>query len=146
MTGTSAPTTVLADDASMVDAAWDGDHPIIDPALLARVVGWQLEPEGLCREDACVPLPDHSTIEHPDGVDLTAVADALGRPTLVDVEARMVAVGASAADRQQALVGRQRALVSRLAPDATLLDLEGTQRRLSEWSGTRRLLVAFSSW
>ena len=41
---------------------------------------------------------------------------------------------------------RQRALVNRLAPDATLLDLEGTQRRLSEWSGTRRLLVAFSSW
>ena len=58
---------------------------------------------------------------------------------LVDSDARRVAVGAPASDRQ-------RALGSRLAPDATLLDLEGTQRRLSEWSGTRRLLVAFSSW
>ena len=30
--------------------------------------------------------------------------------------------------------------------DATVLDLQGNRRRLSEWSGTRRLLVAFSTW
>jgi len=58
---------------------------------------------------------------------------------LVDAGARMVAVGAPASERQGALLARQ-------APDATLLDLHGAQRRLSEWSGTRRLLVAFSSW
>jgi hypothetical protein len=139
MAGTADTTTVIAEDASSIDATWDGERPIVDPELLASIVGWELKPEGLCRDDACVPLPDRSAIEHPEGVDLAAVADALDRPVLVDAEARMVAVGAPAADRQRALVGRQ-------APDATLLDLEGTQRRLSEWSGTRRLLVAFSSW
>ena len=139
MAGTADTTTVIAEEATSIDATWDGERPIVDPGLLASIVGWELKPEGLCRDDACVPLPDRSAIEHPEGVDLAAVADALGRPALVDAEARMVAVGAPAVDRQRALVGRQ-------APDATLLDLEGTQRRLSEWSGTRRLLVAFSSW
>jgi hypothetical protein len=139
MTGTADTTTVIAEDAATVDATWDDGRPIVDPLSLTTIVGWELKPEGLCRNEACVPLPDRSAIEHADGVDLTAVADALGRPVLVDSEARMVAVGVPASDRQQALVGRK-------APDATLLDLEGTQRRFSEWSGTRRLLVAFASW
>ena len=139
MTGTADTTTVIAEDAATVDATWDDGRPIVDPLSLTTIVGWELKPEGLCRDEACVPLPDRSAIEHADGVDLTAVADALGRPVLVDFEARMVAVGVPASYRQQALVGRK-------APDATLLDLEGTQRRLSEWSGTRRLLVAFASW
>ena len=139
MTGTADTTTVIAEGAATVDATWDDGRPIVDPLSLTTIVGWELKPEGLCRDEACVPLPDRSAIEHADGVDLTAVADALGRPVLVDSDARMVAVGVTASDRQQALVGRK-------APDATLLDLEGTQRRLSEWSGTRRLLVAFASW
>ncbi|MBC8363422.1 MAG: hypothetical protein H8E59_00290 [Actinobacteria bacterium] len=139
MAETTGSTTVIAEDATSVDVAWDGERPIVDPAALTAIVGWELKPEGLCRDDVCVPLADRSAVEHADGIDLGAVAHALGRPVLVDADARMVAVGAPAADRQQALVGRQ-------APDATLLDLEGTQRRLSEWSGTRRLLVAFSSW
>ena len=139
MTETGHTTTVIAEDATKVDATWDGERPIVDPGLLTAAVGWDLKPEGLCRDAACIPHSDRSALEHPDGVDLAAVAEALGRPVLVDSDARMVAVGAPASDRQ-------RALVNRLAPDATLLDLEGTQRRLSEWSGTRRLLVAFSSW
>ena len=139
MTGTADTTTVITEDAATVDATWDDGRPIVDPLSLTTIVGWELKPEGLCRDEACIPLSDRSALEHPDGVDLAAVAEALGRPVLVDSDARMVAIGAPASDRR-------RALVSRLAPDATLLDLEGTQRRLSEWSGTRRLLVAFSSW
>ena len=102
-------------------------------------MGWELKPEGLCRDVACVPVPDRSVLEHHDGVDLAAVAGALGRPVLVDADARMVAVGAPSADRQRALLDRQ-------APDAALLDLQGAQRSLSEWFGRRRLLVVFASW
>ena len=32
------------------------------------------------------------------------------------------------------------------APEFTLADLDGTQHRSAEWSGLKRLLVAFSSW
>ena len=139
MTASADSTTILAEDVTTLDAAWDGERPIIDSSRLAEIVGWELKPEGLCRDMACVPVPDRSVLEHPDGVDLAVVAGALGRPVLVDADARMVAIGAPAADRQRALLDRQ-------APDAALLDLQGAQRSLSEWSGRRRLLVVFASW
>ncbi len=139
MNETSTPTIVIADDETVVEATWFDDRPVVDPSALEAVLGWNLKPEGLCRGDACVPLPDQSALEHPEGIDLMAAAGTLGRPTLADPDAQMVAIGVPADDRQRALVDRQ-------APDATLLDLDGNQRQLSEWSGTRRLLVAFSSW
>ena len=139
MAATTESTTILAEDVATSDVVWDGDRPIVDPAQLEAILGWDLTADGLCRGDACVLVPDRSALDHPDGVDLAAVAGALGRPVLVDSGARMVAVGAPASERHKALLYRQ-------APDATLLDLHGARRRLSEWSGTRRLLVAFSSW
>ena len=139
MATTAESTTILAEDVATSGVVWDGDRPIVDPAQLETILGWDLRPEGLCRKEACVPVSNWSALDHPDGVDLAAAAGALGRPVLVDAGARMVAVGAPASERQGALLARQ-------APDATLLDLHGAQRRLSEWSGTRRLLVAFSSW
>ena len=84
-------------------------------------------------------MSDRSSLDHPDGVDLSAVADALGRPVLVDADAHLVAIGAPTTHRQQAMGDRR-------APDAAVFDLQGDRRQLSEWSGTRRLLVAFSTW
>ena len=80
-------------------------------------------------------VPD--LVIHPEAVPAAREALEAGAPVLCD--ARMVAVGAPAADRQRALLDRQ-------APDAALLDLQGAQRSLSEWSGRRRLLVVFASW
>ena len=139
MTASADSTTILTEDVTTLDTAWDGERPIIDSSRLAEIVGWELKPEGLCRDVACVLVPDRSVLEHRDGIDLAAVAVALGRPVLVDADARMVAVGAPAVDRQRALLDRQ-------APDAAILDLQGAQRSLSEWSGRRRLLVVFASW
>ena len=129
MTATADTTTILAEDVTTPATIWDGDRPIVDPSHLGSILGWELKPEGLCREDVCVPVPDRSSLDHPDGVDLSAVAEALGRPVLVDADAHLVAIGAATAHRQQAMVDRR-------APDATVLDLQGNRRRLSEWSGT----------
>ena len=81
----------------------------------------------------------HAVGAEVDGVDLSAVADALGRPVLVDADAHLVAIGAATTHRQQAMGDRR-------APDAAVFNLQGDRRQLSEWSGTRRLLVAFSTW
>ena len=140
MTATTDTTlTVLTDEVVTGEVTWDGDHPVVKTNDLRSFIGWELKSEGLCRADRCVPVPDRSTIEHAAGVDLVAVADALDLPTAVDARAGLVAVGIPAAERQ-------RALLDRIASEFTLPDLNGTPHSLSDWSGRKRLLVAFASW
>ena len=105
MTATTEMTlTVLTDEVVAGEVTWDGDHPVVKTDDLRSFIGWELKSEGLCRAGRCVPVPDRSTIEHAAGIDLVAVADALGRPTAVDVRAGLVAVGIPAAERQRALL------------------------------------------
>ncbi len=53
--------------------------------VLARETGWEVKPQGACREERCLPL---STGALQDGrVDLPAFADRLGMPLLHDEQA-----------------------------------------------------------
>ena len=131
--------TILSDQPTETTASVRGDQVVIAAEALVDVLGWELKAEGLCQDDVCVPVADRARLEAADGLDLTAVADALGRPTLVDADAATMVVGAPAAARQGALRDRQ-------APDFTLTDLDGVPRTLAGWTGKKRLLVAFSSW
>ncbi len=136
---TGSTLTVLTERVTTVEATWDDARPVVAVAALPDLVGWELKSEGLCRADACVPLSDRAMVERPGGVDLVAAAAALGRPAVVDVDAGLVAVA-------EPITERHRALYDRIAPDFTLPDLDGTPRSLSDWSGRKRLLVAFASW
>lgn len=131
--------TVIADDTTTVDATIADGRIFLDPDRLPGALGWTLKPEGLCRDDVCVPVRDRAALLHDARVDLAAVADALGRPAVIDTEAGIVAV---ALGREQ----RRDALRSLVAPDFELADLDGMLHRLSEWRGRKRLLHAFSSW
>ena len=106
---------------------------------VARAVDQTLKPEGLCRDDVCVPVRDRNAIELDGGLDLVAVAELLGSPTMIAADEAVVAVGVPAARRQEALERRR-------APDVELPDLDGVDHRLTEWDGRRRLLVAFATW
>jgi hypothetical protein len=70
---------------------------------------------------------------------VAAVAAALGRSTVVDADAGVVAVALPDEARRAALD----ALV---APPFALADLDGTVHDFAEWRGKKRLLVAFASW
>ena len=131
--------TVIADDTSSVDAVVADGRVLLDPERLPDALGWTLKPEGLCRDEVCVPVRDRATLFHAGRLDLTAVADALDRPAVVDADAGIAAVALGSEQRRDAL----RMLV---APDFELADLDGTRHRLSEWRGRKRLLHAFSSW
>ncbi len=130
---------ILADADTQVDAVWHDGRPGVAVADLDTAIGWTLKPEGLCRGDVCVPVADRAALDHPAGVDLVAVADALDRPAVLDESLAAIAIGAPAADRRAALRDRQ-------APDFTLGDLDGVLHSLSGFTGKKRLLVAFSSW
>ena len=99
---------------------------------LARVTGWHVRPEGLCREDRCVPFASAD-----DAVDLAAVARAIGAPLVHDADHGLWALGAEAGGR---------ALTSATAPELVLPDVDGKPFRLSSLRGQKVLLVAWASW
>jgi hypothetical protein len=134
-----APVTIIAEDTVTVDAHFDDGRILVAPSTLPDALGWTLKPEGLCRDDVCVPVREPDALFSRGELDLGAVADALGRPAVVDAHAGLVAVALGAEQRRDAL----QALV---APDFELPDLDGSPHRLSDWRGRKRLLHAFSSW
>ena len=134
-----ASVTIVADDTTTVEATVTDGRILLEPGQLAGALGWTLKPEGLCRDDVCVPVRDRATLYHDDHLDLAAVVGALGRSVVIDADAGIAAVALGAEQRREALQ-----LLT--APDFELADLDGALHRLSEWRGTKRLLHAFSSW
>jgi hypothetical protein len=131
--------TIISDDIRTVDGAVSDGRILLDPAGLPDALGWELKPEGLCRDDVCVPVRDPRTLFADDQLDLERVADALARPIVVDADARLATIALPAEERR-------RALDSLVAPSFELADLHGELHRLEEWHGRKRLLVAFASW
>ena len=112
---------------------------LLEVEQLPDVFGWELKPEGLCRADVCVPVRDPAELFAGDHLDLEAVGAALGRPVVVDADARVAAV---ALDGET----RRRALTELVAPSFELPDLDGNLHALEEWHDRKKLLVAFASW
>jgi hypothetical protein len=113
--------------------------PLVSTDELRSELGWELKPEGLCRDDVCVLVPDRASLEADGKIDAVAVATLLDRPALVDETTGVVAIGAQRSVRQRAIDDLQ-------APDFVLPDLDGTPHALSDHRSKKRLLVAFSSW
>jgi hypothetical protein len=99
----------------------------------ARVTGWRVKPEGLCRGERCVLFrPADAGV-----VDLAAASVALTMPLVRDAQHGLWALGAEAGGR---------ALKSAIAPDLELPDFRGGTFRLSSLRGTKVLMVAWASW
>jgi hypothetical protein len=131
--------TVISDEVRSVEAEVSGDRLLVDPAQLPAALGWELKPEGLCRDDVCVPVRDPAGLFVGDTLDLAAVGAGLGRAVVVDADARVAAIAFDAE-------ARRRALTDLVAPPFTLPDLDGTLHALEEWHNRKKLLVAFASW
>jgi hypothetical protein len=100
----------------------------IDPAAFFTATGWELKPEGACRGDICVPLPDRS---------LPEVARRLGMPLVHDEENGLWSLGPAV--EQILPAGGE-------APDFALPDLSGRVHRLSEQRGRKALILAWAPW
>lgn len=101
-----------------------------------RATGWELKPEGACRGELCVPLPDGAVNE--GRVDVFAAAGALRMPVVRDDPRGLLALGPAV------LAGRQ--LETAVAPDLVLPDLEGHEFALSSLRGQKVLLVAWAPY
>lgn len=119
-------------------AIFDGG-PVQDAATVESTLGWTLKPEGLCRDDTCVLVPDRDALVSDGGIDVRVLGELLDRPVVVDDASGTVAIGAPRGARRAALQDLR-------APDFSLPDLDGTWHSLSDHRSKKRLLVAFSSW
>ena len=105
----------------------------VSAAELERVTGWTLKPEGLCRDERCVPFASASQ----DGIDLADVAQALGMPLVEEPRAGLWALGPESGGK---------ALETAILPDITLPDLTGRPFRFASLRGRKALIVAWASW
>jgi hypothetical protein len=105
----------------------------VDPRELARRTGWEINPEGACKADRCVPMPE------PPGanVDVRVVAERLGMALVHDEQHGIWALGPESGGHT---------LLSAEFPEIELPDRDGRPFSLHSLRGTKVLLVAWASW
>jgi hypothetical protein len=102
-----------------------------------HATGWEIKPEGACRDDVCVPLPPLGA--DADGrIDVTVVAEQLGMPVAHDEGHGLWALGPRSGDR--------RVLDSTRMPDLVLADFDGNAFDVAGLRGRKVVLLAWSSW
>src|SRR5205809_2243245 len=136
-------TVLLPDRAVTVTGEAEGEDLWLTPAELARAGGWELKPEGLCRDALCVPIPPAASwVRNRSGdlkVDVTGLSRYMGQPVAASPEHAVWSIGPAAED----VADRLRSLE---APDFTLPDLDGRMHSLSSFRGRKVFLLAWASW
>ena len=110
----------------------------VETAAYEAASGWHIRPEGACKGDVCVPLPDDVRLEEGARLRLDKLAERLGAPLVHDRERGYYAIGPSTVSG--------RALATAEAPELELPDLDGNVFHLSSLHGQKVLLVAWASW
>jgi hypothetical protein len=105
----------------------------VEPAEIERQTGWSIRPEGACRGDRCVPLPESTGTL----VDVRAIASRLGMPLIYDEASGLWCLGPE---------GGGPVLRDAVAPGLVLPDVHGREFRLTSLRGRKVLLVAWASW
>ena len=98
---------------------------------LEVATGWTLKPEGLCRDEVCVLVPDDVRD------DPIALWERLGWPVVSSGDDTFL--GDAASTRVDALAGT-------IAPDFTLRDLDGVEHSLSDHRGSKVLIASWAPW
>ena len=96
--------------------------------------GWQLKPEGACKGDICIPIPDSGA----DMVDVKSTAEAMNLPLVAAASADLWALG------PESIGGK--ALVTAEAPELELPDVDGNLFKLSNLKGKRILVYAWAAY
>jgi hypothetical protein len=104
----------------------------VTPEELRRRTGWEVKPEGACKGDRCVPLPDGD-----ERLDVRMLAQRLGMALVSDEQHALWALGPESGGR---------ALLSAALPEITLPDRDGRDFSLHSLRGTKIFLLAWASW
>jgi hypothetical protein len=105
----------------------------VTPEELEARTGWAIRPEGACKADRCVPLPEAGS----DGIDVQMLAERLGMALVQDEAHGLWALGPESGERS---------LLSADLPDVTLPDRHGVPFSLTSLRDRKVLLVVWASW
>ena len=100
------------------------------PEAFAAGTGWEIKPEGACKGEVCVPLPD--------GFSVTHAADRLGMALVRDADMGVWALGPETSGG--------RALATAQAPELVLPDVDGNDFHLSSLRGQKVVLVSWAPY
>ncbi len=122
-----------------------GDELWLRPADLAAATGWEIKPEGVCRDEACLPLTEglSGQLWRDHGgerwFNLSAFARHAGQPVAAERSVRVWSLGPPAYERQ-------RRASSDVAPAFTLPDFDGRPHSLADYAGKKVFLLTWASW
>lgn len=112
---------------------------------LTRATRFVIKPQGVCRDELCVPLPKNRKADFVSKkgattwFNLSAFAKLINQPFVKDQKNGIWFFGAPAAEQN-------RHLTSLEAPNFTLPDMSGKRHSLSDFRGKKVLLVTWASW
>jgi hypothetical protein len=134
------PTILIEQQEIAIAPAVEGPGLWLSAADLERVTGFTLKPEGLCKEEICVPVPrgDNSFVKN-GAVDAAAFWRHVGNPVVHDEAGDAWALGMGAVARTQVLEALD-------APEFSLPDLDGRMHSLSAQRGKKVFLATWASW
>lgn len=133
----TVPATVLFEDHAtpIAHARIDNGDLWIPAPDLPRAIGFELKPQGACREDLCIPVA--KTLRKGSLLNLSGFARKTGQAFVNDA-------GVWSFGEIPAVSSRF--LESRVAPDFALPDRNGRTVRLSDFRGKKVLIVTWASW
>jgi hypothetical protein len=129
----------------LADTIPEGDRIWLSTGDLARATGWEMKPEGLCRDEVCIPIPagKESEILRGSGdqtyVNMAGFAEYVGQPFAATENGTVWAFG-------EAPTALESQLLSLEAPDFTLPGYDGSEYSLSAYRDKKVLLLLWSSW
>ena len=138
--------TIIYDDiaAAVEPARQDASQLWITLPDLKRATGFELKPQGVCRDELCFPVPKARQKEFVSeskgnkSFNLTAFAQLVHQLVAHDETAGAWYFGLRADQRQ--------GLTQLRAPDFTLPDMQGKMHSLSDFRGKKVFLVTWASW
>jgi hypothetical protein len=112
------------------------DALVMTPDEFVGATGWEIKPEGACKADRCVSLPDGA--RQADGkVDAAAVAERLGMAVVGDERLGVWAIGPESGGR---------VLDSADMPDLVLTDFDGNVFDLASLRDQKVVMIAWGSY
>ena len=139
----AGPATILFDDRSVALPTTGKDPDNAREALwilksdLPSVNGFELKPQGACRADICIPVPED--MARGQYFNLTGFAKKVGQTVVTDARARVWSFG-------EIPIVRGEFLSSRVASDFAVPDRKGRTVRLSDFRGKKVLVITWASW